>query len=92
MAGALPYQRFFEDRYRIIKTPDDRAWVIVDLYWSGWCTLPDPGDPTTLMPLEWRSKAAAEAWLHRCYKAWGERPRLGRPHPANIPARGHQGA
>lgn len=36
----------------------------------GFCTLPDDNDPSTLLPLEWKSRAAAEAWLNQCYRIW----------------------
>lgn len=57
-------------RYKPTPTPDRRRWVILDRAMDGYCTLPDTGDPTTLLPLEWRSREAAEAWLHQCYRLW----------------------
>lgn len=68
-------------RYRVITTPDQRAWVILDRELGGFCALPD--DPTAerpnLLPLEWRSRHGADAWLHRCYMAWESWERNGTP-------------
>ncbi|MCY0937782.1 hypothetical protein [Streptomyces sp. H34-S4] len=55
------------------QTPDRLRWVIYDSYMDGYCTLPDDVDAEypNLLPLEWRTRAAAEAWLRRCYAKWG---------------------
>jgi len=67
-------------RYRVTTTPDQRSWVILDRELGGYCALPDDADPSSLLPLEWRSRHGAEAWLHRCYMAW---ERGGVPAPTN---------
>lgn len=61
------------DRYRVTTLPGDhRKYAILDRDMWGFCTLPD--DPNAehpnLLPLEWNSRPAAEAWLHQCYRAW----------------------
>lgn len=58
------------NRYAVTTTPDRTRYVILDRDLDGYCTLPDDGDPSTLLPLEWRSRPAAEAWLHQCFRAW----------------------
>ncbi|MGK4909975.1 hypothetical protein [Streptomyces albus] len=72
-------------RYKPVETPDRQRWVILDRAMDGYCTLPDAHDPTTLLPLEWRTRQAAEAWLQRCYRAWQHgtvpAPAGWRPHP-----------
>lgn len=62
------------DRYIVTQTPDQRRWVILDLHMFGYCTLPDdPGNPhPNLLPLEWSTRPAAEAWLNRCFNAWAK--------------------
>jgi hypothetical protein len=57
-------------RYHVTMTPDRRSWAILDRTLFGYCTLPDDGDPASLLPLEWKNRAAAEAWLNRCRMAW----------------------
>ncbi len=54
-----------------------RPWVIFDGAMKGYCALPDDGDPSTLMPLEWVTQHGAQAWLMRCYRTWGEVPLVG---------------
>jgi hypothetical protein len=63
-------------RYRPTLTPDRRHWVILDLAMWGYCTLPDStdspdGHAPSQLPLEWPSRAGAEAWLNQCYRLWG---------------------
>jgi hypothetical protein len=60
-------------RYVITQLPDSsRKWAVLDRDLYGYCTLPD--DPAAerpnLLPLEWNSRAAAEAWLFRCFQVW----------------------
>ncbi|OKJ78315.1 hypothetical protein AMK30_04770 [Streptomyces sp. CB02460] len=62
------------DRFIIVTLPGERStYVILDQVVGGFCTLPD--DPTaphpSLLPLEWRSRHSAEAWLRSCYTRWG---------------------
>lgn len=63
--------------------PDRPTYVILDLEWGGYCTLPDGHG--NLLPLEWQNKGSAEAWLNRCYRAWASEtvpaPRNWRPLP-----------
>lgn len=47
---------------------DRPTFVILDKELSGYCTLPDGYG--NLLPLEWTNRAAAEAWLNRCQRAW----------------------
>lgn len=60
-------------RYIVTMTYDRLAWGILDRYMWDFCALPDdPKDPhPNMLPLEWRSRHSAEAWLQRCYKMWG---------------------
>lgn len=55
------------NRYEVTQTPERDRWVILDRRMWGYCALVD-GE--TVMPLEWTSKAAGEAWLNKCYKLW----------------------
>lgn len=58
-------------RYKVTQLPDWSAWAILDLDAGAYCTLPDAEGPhPNLLPVEFRTRAAAEAWLHRCYVAW----------------------
>lgn len=57
-------------RYVPTRTPDQKKWVILDLDLPGYCTIPDKDDPSSLIPLEWDSRASAQAWLHKCYRHW----------------------
>lgn len=61
------------NRYVVISKPDQTGYVILDRELWGYCTLSDNSHPTgpNLLPLEWRSRGAAEAWLHMCYRLWG---------------------
>ncbi|MCX4577955.1 hypothetical protein OHB41_33180 [Streptomyces sp. NBC_01571] len=84
-------------RYCATMTPDRRNWVILDLEMWGYCTLKDEHD--NLLPLEWRSKAAADAWLRACFQQWqrwemngeGQAPTGWRPfiHPSLSPFQRH---
>ncbi|MEW2498348.1 hypothetical protein AB0942_33170 [Streptomyces nodosus] len=56
------------DRYRVTTTPDGRRVGILDMELMGWCTLPDGHG--NMIPLEWRARPAAEAWLYQCYRTW----------------------
>ncbi|MEG8276368.1 hypothetical protein [Streptomyces sp. AHA2] len=60
----------------------DRPWVILDQELQGYCTLPD-GDER--YPLEWRTKAGANAWLVRCYRMWGNVPLMHGEHEPYNP-------
>jgi hypothetical protein len=55
-------------RYRITQLPDRTIWVILDQEMWAYCMLPD--GEGGLIPLEWKIRPAAEAWLQRCYKLW----------------------
>lgn len=69
------------ERYVVRPTPDRRAHGVFDRYLLGYCTLRD--DQDNLWPLEFKSRAAAEAWLNRCRRAWA----TGRvPAPPGWPA------
>lgn len=79
------------NRYRVTLAADRRSWVILDLTSWGYCTLPDStnspdGHAPSQLPLEWSTRAGAEAWLHQCYRAWGRGsvpvPEGWRPLPA----------
>ncbi|CAA07151.1 gp27 [Lomovskayavirus C31] len=75
-------QRPPEWRQELQRTEDGnppvvRPWVIFDGAMKGYCALPDDGDPSTLMPLEWVTQHGAQAWLMRCYRTWGEVPLVG---------------
>jgi len=56
-------------RYVVTQLPDRSAWVILDRIMYGYCTLPD--GEGNLLPLEWKHREGAEAWLYRCRVAWG---------------------
>jgi hypothetical protein len=56
-------------RYVITTTPDQRMWGILDRYLYGYCTLPD--GEGNFLPLEWKMREGAEAWLYKCRVAWG---------------------
>ena len=56
-------------RYLVTQLPDQSRWVILDRHMWGYCTLLDDND--NLLPLQWSSRAAAEAWLRDCYRRWG---------------------
>lgn len=86
-------------RYSVIAAPYKATWqptyVILDLEHWAYCALPDDGDPSTLLPLEWKHRAAAEAWLNQCYRAWDRgtvpapknwRPLRDTPSPWETPA------
>ncbi|GAA3877971.1 hypothetical protein GCM10023084_33630 [Streptomyces lacrimifluminis] len=66
-------------------TPDHKRWVILDLQMWGYCTLPDDEDPATLLPLEWDSRAGAEAWLQSCYRRWSTWEQQGAPPGSEVP-------
>jgi len=70
-------QRPPEWRQQVSNNPNaERPWVIFDGRVKGYCALPNEGDPSTLMPLEWRTQNGAQAWLMRCYRTWGGVPLL----------------
>jgi hypothetical protein len=79
-------------RYTPFLAPDRRTWVIFDWQLFGYCTLPADGAESTLLPLEWRTRAAADGWLQRCYLMWqrwekeggGAPPEDWRPRPERI--------
>lgn len=56
------------NRYLVTPTPDMRSWGILDRELYGYCTLMD--EYKNLLPLEWKLRAGAEAWLNMCYRAW----------------------
>ncbi|MFE9381740.1 hypothetical protein ACFYMO_00665 [Streptomyces sp. NPDC007025] len=60
-------------RYQVTMLPDRTHWVILDRALGGYCALPDDAkdDHPNLLPLEWSSRPAAEAWLRKCFRAWG---------------------
>lgn len=57
-------------RYIPTMTPDHKSWVILDLELKGYCTIPHPDDPSSLIPLEWKSRESANGWLRQCYQQW----------------------
>lgn len=59
-------------RYKVTRTPDHSMWVILDRKLWGFCTLPDDTSEKcpNLLPLEWKHREGADAWLERCYRAW----------------------
>lgn len=59
-------------RYEVLGVADglpDIKYVIYDKTLQANCALPYG---STLIPLEWRNKTNAEAWLQRCYKVWDQ--------------------
>jgi hypothetical protein len=46
-----------------------KPFVIFDRLLLGYCTLVSD-DGSTLLPLEWGSRAGAECWLFQCRIAW----------------------
>lgn len=67
--SAVPLSlRDFRGGYRIVD---------VDLPGFGDCAMPGAEEP-----LAFPARAAAEAFLQRCYKAWGLRPRRGEAVPS----------
>lgn len=56
-------------RYVVTQLPDKSAWVILDRFLYGYCALPD--GKGNLLPLEWKIRAAADAWLYKCRLVWG---------------------
>ncbi|QDH92147.1 hypothetical protein PP629_gp42 [Streptomyces phage Dubu] len=71
-------------RYKVTQLPDQSRWVILDRDWWAYCALPDnPSNPRpNLLPLEWRSRAGAEAWLQKCFQVWNGQEKRGEPTPA----------
>jgi hypothetical protein len=74
------------DRYRVTATRDGRKIGILDRVSYDYCGLPD--EDGTVKPLEWQTRAAAEAWLQTCYRTWQAwegkgwpTPKDWRPHP-----------
>lgn len=55
-------------RYVVTMTPDMRGFGILDRELYGYCTLVD--ENKNLLPLEWTTKAGAEAWLNMCFRRW----------------------
>lgn len=58
-------------RYQIQMLPTEPTYVIYDNELDGYCTLRTEGD--NLLPLEWRSREGAEAWLWKCRALWAAR-------------------
>jgi hypothetical protein len=56
------------DRYTVTLTPDARRYGILDRDMYAYCTLMD--ESKNLLPLEWETKEAAQAWLNMCYRRW----------------------
>jgi len=48
----------------------EKPFVIYDRLWHNFCTLPGGADGQTPLPLEWRTRFGAEAWLSQCRMAW----------------------
>jgi hypothetical protein len=75
------------NRYLVTQLPDQSAWAILDRELWGYCALPDDTDPRhpNLLPLQWKGRPAAEAWLRTCYHAWENNlvptPQRWRPYP-----------
>lgn len=73
-------------RYVVTQSPDMRRWAILDREWYAYCTLPDGFG--NLLPLEWKLKPAAEAWLQQCYQAWSNglvpAPANWQPHGPDV--------
>ena len=59
-------------RYLVVKMQGRSRYVIFDRDLFGYCTLPDDtnAECPNLLPLDWKSRAAAQAWLGRCYLMW----------------------
>jgi len=55
-------------RYKPWLTPDRTKWVIFDWKLTEFCTLQD--EYGNVLPLEWNTRPAAEAWLQQCYRTW----------------------
>lgn len=72
-------------RYSVAFTPDRQRVGILDHYARDWCSLPDRDGQ--LRPLEWTSRAAADAWLTRCRRVWAlggaPAPKGWRPEPVD---------
>jgi hypothetical protein len=58
------------DRYRIVLTRDGQKFGILDREQYDYCALQDENG--TPQPLEWQTRAGAEAWLHQCFRTWNE--------------------
>lgn len=66
----------------------DGTWALLDWEQMEFCSLRD--NSGRVLPLTWKSKNSAEAWLQKCYVMWalwekdggGTPPRDWRPRPA----------
>jgi hypothetical protein len=67
------------------------TWAVLDWRLMDFCSLPKEGGGN--IPLAWKSRAAADAWLQNCYLIWakwekdggGEVPAGWRPRPEPSP-------
>jgi len=59
-------------RYKVARTPDLRRFVIYDRELGDDCGLPD--EDGAVQTLTWMEYDQADAWLRRCYRAWGGTP------------------
>lgn len=60
-------------RYQVVQVYDSSLWGIMDMWLMGYCALPDnppPGCAPNMIPLEWHTPAAAEAWMTACRRLW----------------------
>jgi hypothetical protein len=71
------------DRYRVTLKPDGQRFGILDTDQYDYCALKD--DKGAVVPLEWHTKPAAEAWLSLCYRRW--RVWEGTKDAARVPLR-----
>lgn len=74
------------DRYVPMWSGTRRRYVIVDRDMRDVCTLPDADGMCRV--LVFMTDAVATAYLHGCYRAWHDRPKVGRRHPAPLPLDG----
>ena len=55
-------------RYMPWQTGKEGAWVLLDWRLMDFCSLPKEGGGR--IPLTWTNRAAALAWLQKCYGIW----------------------
>jgi hypothetical protein len=67
------------DRYRITLTRDGQRFGILDREQYDYCSL--KADDGTVLPLEWHTRPAAEAWLQDCFRIWNSWENNGEGQP-----------
>ncbi len=71
------------DRYITMWSATRHRYVIADRVMRDVCALPDADGVCRV--LVFMTDAVATAYLQGCYQVWGERPKMGRRHPAPLP-------